>query len=54
MHLASPASPTDYQARPLATLEVGQLGDRNALELAAGHGARFVLASTSEVTGIRR
>ena len=48
VHLASPA---DYHRHPLATLEVGSAGTRNALELAARTGARFVLASTSEVYG---
>jgi dTDP-glucose 4,6-dehydratase len=51
VHLASPASPADYHRHPLATLEVGSAGTRNALELAARTGARFVLASTSEVYG---
>lgn len=51
IHLASPASPIDYQRHPLATLEVGSSGTRNALELAAKTGARFVLTSTSEVYG---
>ena len=51
MHLASPASPPAYQARPLETLEVGSAGTRHALEVARIHGARFVLASTSEVYG---
>src|SRR6201994_3742049 len=51
VHLASPASPIDYHRYPLATLEVGSSGTRNALELAARTGARFVLASTSEVYG---
>jgi dTDP-glucose 4,6-dehydratase len=51
VHLASPASPRDYQRHPLATLEVGSAGTRNALELASRAGARFVLASTSEVYG---
>jgi dTDP-glucose 4,6-dehydratase len=51
VHLASPASPVDYQRHPLATLDVGSRGTRNALELAARTGARFVLASTSEVYG---
>jgi dTDP-glucose 4,6-dehydratase len=51
IHLASPASPADYQRHPLATLDVGSRGTRNALELAARSGARFVLASTSEVYG---
>jgi dTDP-glucose 4,6-dehydratase len=51
MHFASPASPPDYLARPLETLAVGSEGTRHALRLAAAHGARFVLASTSEVYG---
>jgi dTDP-glucose 4,6-dehydratase len=51
LHLASPASPAAYQARPLETLEVNSNGTRHALELARVHGARFVLASTSEVYG---
>jgi dTDP-glucose 4,6-dehydratase len=51
VHLASPASPVDYQQHPLATLDAGSRGTRNALELAARTGARFVLASTSEVYG---
>jgi dTDP-glucose 4,6-dehydratase len=51
VHLASPASPLDYQRHPLATLDAGSRGTRNALELAARAGARFVLASTSEVYG---
>ena len=51
MHFASPASPPDYLARPLETLAVGSEGTRHALGLAAAHGARFVLASTSEVYG---
>jgi len=50
-HLASPASPPDYLARPLQTLAVGSEGTRRALELAGRHGARFLLASTSEVYG---
>jgi dTDP-glucose 4,6-dehydratase len=51
MHLASPASPLDYARLPIATLEAGSFGTRHALELARAHGARFVLASTSEVYG---
>jgi dTDP-glucose 4,6-dehydratase len=51
VHLASAASPADYHRHPLATLEAGSTGTRNALELAARTGARFVLASTSEVYG---
>jgi nucleoside-diphosphate-sugar epimerase len=50
-HLASPASPPAYLARPLATLAVGSEGTRRLLELARTHEARFLLASTSEVYG---
>ena len=50
-HLASPASPADYLAHPLETLAAGSRGTEAALELAKAHGARFVLASTSEVYG---
>ncbi|MFA1547587.1 NAD-dependent epimerase/dehydratase family protein [Actinomadura chokoriensis] len=50
-HLASAASPADYLQLPIQTLEVGSQGTRNALELAEAKGARFVLASTSEVYG---
>ncbi|MBT2365770.1 SDR family oxidoreductase [Streptomyces sp. ISL-10] len=50
-HLASPASPPDYHRLPLQTLAVGSRGTENALGLADRHGARFVLASTSEVYG---
>jgi dTDP-glucose 4,6-dehydratase len=50
-HLASPASPPDYHRLPLQTLAVGSRGTENALQLAHRHGARFVLASTSEVYG---
>ncbi|MBS2966081.1 SDR family oxidoreductase [Actinocrinis puniceicyclus] len=50
-HLASPASPPDYLRRPLETLAVGSRGTENALRLAHRHGARFLLASTSEVYG---
>lgn len=51
LHLASPASPADYGRYPLRTLEAGSTGTRNALRLAGLKGARFVLASTSEVYG---
>ena len=52
LHFASPASPPEYLARPIATLEVGSIGTQHALELARKHdGARFLLASTSEVYG---
>lgn len=50
-HLASPASPPDYHRLPLETLAVGSRGTENALMLAEREGARFVLASTSEVYG---
>ncbi|HEV3449617.1 MAG TPA: UDP-glucuronic acid decarboxylase family protein [Acidimicrobiia bacterium] len=51
LHLASPASVPEYLARPLETLRVGAEGTRHALEVARAHGARFLLASTSEVYG---
>jgi dTDP-glucose 4,6-dehydratase len=51
VHLASPASPVDYARLPIETLEAGSLGTRNTLELAKATGARFLLASTSEVYG---
>ena len=50
-HLASPASPVDYHARPLQTLAVGSCGTEHCLQLALRNDARFVLASTSEVYG---
>ncbi len=50
-HLASPASPSAYLSRPLETLAAGSEGTRRLLELARRAGARFVLASTSEVYG---
>jgi dTDP-glucose 4,6-dehydratase len=50
-HLGCPASPPHYLARPLETLQVCSEGTRHALELAHAHGARFLLASTSEVYG---
>ena len=51
LHFASPASPADYLAHPIATLKVGSLGTHNALGLAKAKDARFLLASTSEVYG---
>jgi dTDP-glucose 4,6-dehydratase len=51
MHWASPASPIDYLEWPIPTLKVGALGTHKALGLAKAKGARFVLASTSEVYG---
>src|SRR5260221_1369423 len=50
-HFASPASPIDYLRVPIQTLKVGSLGTHNALGLAKAKGARFLLASTSEVYG---
>ena len=50
-HWASPASPIDYLDFPIPTLKVGALGTHNALGLAKAKGARFILASTSEVYG---
>jgi dTDP-glucose 4,6-dehydratase len=51
LHFASPASPRDYQELPIQTLKVGSLGTHKALGLAKEKGARFLLASTSEVYG---
>jgi dTDP-glucose 4,6-dehydratase len=51
LHFASPASPIDYLEHPIQTLKVGALGTHNALGLAKAKGARFFLASTSEVYG---
>jgi dTDP-glucose 4,6-dehydratase len=50
-HMASPASPIDYQRLPLHTLKVGAYGTHNSLGLAKAKRARFLLASTSEVYG---
>jgi dTDP-glucose 4,6-dehydratase len=50
-HFASPASPVDYLQLPIQTLKVGSLGTHNCLGLAKAKGARFLLASTSEVYG---
>jgi len=50
-HFASPASPIDYLELPIQTLKVGALGTHKALGLARAKGARFLLASTSEVYG---
>ena len=51
LHFASPASPRDYLEFPIQTLKVGALGTHSALGLARSKGARFLLASTSEVYG---
>ncbi len=51
LHFASPASPIDYLKLPIQTMKVGALGTHKALGLAKAKGARFLLASTSEVYG---
>jgi dTDP-glucose 4,6-dehydratase len=51
LHWASPASPIDYLELPIPTLKVGALGTHKALGLAKAKGAKFVIASTSEVYG---
>lgn len=51
LHFASPASPIDYLRYPIQTLKVGSLGTHKALGLAKAKGARFLIASTSEVYG---
>jgi dTDP-glucose 4,6-dehydratase len=51
LHFASPASPLDYLQFPIQTLKVGSLGTHNALGVAKAKGAKFLLASTSEVYG---
>jgi dTDP-glucose 4,6-dehydratase len=50
-HFASPASPKDFGRIPIRILKAGSLGTQNALDLALDRGARFVLASSSEVYG---
>ncbi len=56
LHFASPASPNrkspyGYPNLPIQTLKVGALGTHHALGVAKAHGARFLMASTSEVYG---
>jgi dTDP-glucose 4,6-dehydratase len=51
LHFASPASPVDYLQYPIQTLKVGSLGTHNTLGLAKAKGARYLVASTSEVYG---
>jgi dTDP-glucose 4,6-dehydratase len=51
LHFASPASPRDYLEYPIKTLKVGSLGTHNTLGLAKATGARYLLASTSEIYG---
>ena len=51
LHFASPASPVDYLKYPIQTMKVGSLGTLNALGIAKANGAKFLLASTSEIYG---
>jgi dTDP-glucose 4,6-dehydratase len=51
LHFASPASPVDFSRIPVEIMRVGSQGTQNCLDLAEAHGARFLLASTSEVYG---
>jgi dTDP-glucose 4,6-dehydratase len=51
LHFASPASPMDYKRLPIQTLKVGSLGTHKTLGLAKAKGARYLLASTSEIYG---
>ena len=51
LHFASPASPPDYLRYPIPTMKVGSLGTLSALGIAKAKGAKFLLASTSEVYG---
>lgn len=51
IHFASPASPVDYLTLPIETLKVNSLGTHNTLGLALAKGAKYFLASTSEVYG---
>ena len=51
LHFASPASPVDYLELPIPTLKVGSIGTHKTLGLAKAKGARYLLASTSEVYG---
>ncbi len=51
LHFASPASPIGYLTYPIQTLKVGAMGTHNALGLARAKGAKFLMASTSEVYG---
>ena len=50
-HFASPASPVDYLEHGIETMQVGSIGTMNCLEIAQKHGAKFLLASTSECYG---
>jgi dTDP-glucose 4,6-dehydratase len=50
-NFASPASPPEYLRRPIDTLRVGSIGTERLIELALAKGARFLMASTSEIYG---
>jgi len=50
-HLACPASPVHYQSDPIRTMKTSVLGSYNALGMAKKHGAKILLASTSEIYG---
>ncbi len=50
-HMAGHASPDEYQAHPIETLQTSALGTFNIAELARKNNARLLFASTSEVYG---
>jgi len=50
-HFASPASPEDYHAHGIETLQVGSIGTFHALEVARKYGAKYLVSSTSECYG---
>ncbi|PYX70726.1 MAG: NAD-dependent dehydratase [Acidobacteria bacterium] len=50
-HFASPASPEDYHAHGIETLQVGSIGTFHALEIARKYGAKYLVSSTSECYG---
>lgn len=51
IHLASPASPVDYERMPLQTMAANSIGTWRLCEVASSAGARLVFVSTSEVYG---
>lgn len=51
LHFACPASPVDFTRIPVEILKVDSYGTLNCLEIARQNGARFIIASTSEVYG---
>jgi dTDP-glucose 4,6-dehydratase len=51
LHFACPASPVDFEKIPFEILEVDSIGTKNTVELALRHGARYLVASTSETYG---